>query len=54
MQAGSVPSSAVGRVLEIVLGGALECVLRAYSEARLECAIKSNWEHPCEHARKCT
>jgi len=46
MQAGSVPSSAVGSVLESVLGGVLESILRAYSHARLECAIESNWERP--------
>jgi len=46
MQAGSVPSSAVGRVLESILGSVLESVFRAYSQARLECAIESNWERP--------
>ena len=45
MQAGSVPSSAVGSVFESILGSVLESVLRVYSQARLECAIESNWEH---------
>ena len=46
MQAGSVPSSAVGSVLERVLRIVLESVFRAYSQARLHCAIESNWERP--------
>jgi len=49
-----VPSSAVGSVLESVLGSVLESVVSAYSQARLECAIESNWERPGEHARECT
>jgi len=46
MQAGSVPSSAFGSVLQSVLGSVLESVLREYSQARLECAIESNWVCP--------
>ena len=41
-------SSAIGSVLETVLSGVIESVLRvdfvAYSQAGWECAIECNWE----------
>ena len=49
-QAGSVPSSATGSVLESMLRSGIESVLGAYlagySPAGWECAIKCNWECP--------
>jgi len=53
-----VPSSAIGSVLECMLGSVLESILRAYlgayCPAGWECAIGSNWERPGEYARECT
>jgi len=46
--AGSVPSSAIGVVLESMLGSVIESVLRAelggYSQVCWECVIECNWE----------
>ena len=43
-----MPSSAIGSVLESILGGAIESVLRAYlgvySQAGWERIIECNWE----------
>jgi len=43
-QAGSVPSSPIGSVLESVLRSVLESILWVYSQAGWECAIECNWE----------
>ena len=53
-----MPSSAIGSVLESMLGSAIESVLRAYlgaySQVGWEGAIECNWERPSEHGRECT
>ena len=56
--AGSVSFSAIGSVLASMLWTVIESILRSYlgtySHAGWECAIKSNWQHPVDHAQECT
>jgi hypothetical protein len=56
-QTRSVPSSAIRSVHEIMLGSAIESVLRAYwgaySPAGCEFAIECNWECTGKRAQKC-
>ena len=51
-------SSAIGRVLESVLGSVLENFLRdglrVHSQAGWLCIIEYKWEHHWEHAQECT